>query len=739
MSRLSPLRRVVGWLMPWILFHVFLLWGWRVSNPFKHLPAVWGDLLTVIWKFEWCEQVLLFRQSNPLSYSLFAHPTGMHAGGQNFGPIWCVLSLPLERIGGVVFAYNVLTLLSLYVCFAGAFLSMRCCGSRWGATLGALGYTFLSFRWVRVGTPIAARELSGHLNILWMSSLIPWMMWFLERAKGASRQGSRGWIVSGILWGIMLNLSPYAALIGGLLTAIYLPSLKARRAVILTGLALIGGAPSLLLQAIATRQDQLVYFDILHLSHWGSSLNALPIPSIYHPWEPVRRLARALYTGPGDESGIFNLGFTLTFLFALGLIRSLRPSWTGLSLATPALPKEWILLALIGVTLSVGPYLKWNGVPLAFEHLQTVHIMLWRLGYHWKPQVFLFPEPPEAARSWIPMPALVLVAIVPFLEGARVFARIWMVSALGWISVALRTWEGLPFVWRGLIALLWLIELLPTPTQSHPLPPLHPAYEWLANHELPEGEGIIELRGRDLFFGPETGYAAWRHRKPTVSPPEVSTVPAHIAHLRHFLWNHSFKDPRLSEIFDSFRVRYIFFHIKEHSQTALWEELLQNPGIQRIGCFEPLPSPGPWEYPICVAERIGETRWRDLALLEGWSASEPWGIWAEGVQSIALWFAPRVIMYQLRLEAFPYCSSDKKQHMEILINDRLLATTEWTACESQRLDLLIPTSVIRRGMNTLTFRYAYAIRPVEHTGGRNPDPRPLSVGFTRLEIIASAP
>jgi len=537
----------------------------------------------------------------------------------------------------------------------------------------------------------------------------------------------------------MLNLSPYAALIGGLLTAAYLPFLKARRAVMLTGIALIGGAPSLLLQAIATRRDQLVYFDILHLSHWGSSLNALPIPSIYHPWEPVRLLARALYTGPVDESGIFNLGFTSTFLFMLGLMRWLKPGRAESSLAISALPKEWIFLTLIGAVLSVGPYLKWNGAPIAFEPLREVHTLLWRLGYHWKPQTFLLPEPPEAARSWIPMPALVLMAIVPFLEGARVFARVWMVSVLGWIGVALRTWEGLPLVWRGLLALLWLIELLPAPTQSHPLPRLHPAYEWLANRELSEGEGIIELRDRDLFFGPETGYAAWRHRKPTVSLPEASTVPAHVAHLRGFLRKHSFKDLKLNEMLHIFQVRYIFMHMKEEKESKLWKELLQNPTVRPVGCFDSLPSSGPWEYPICVAERIGETRWEGLAPLEGWSGLESWGVWAEGVQSTALWLVPRAAAYRLRLEAFPYCLPGAKQHMEVFINYRLLTTMGWSACESQSLDILIPPSILRRGANILSFRYAYAIRPVEHTEGRNPDPRLLSVGFVRLEVIPLAP
>jgi len=48
--------------------------------------------------------------------------------------------------------------------------------------------------------------------------------------------------------------------------------------------------------------------------------------------------------------------------------------------------------------------------------------------------------------------------------------------------------------------------------------------------------------------------------------------------------------------------------------------------------------------------------------------------------------------------------------------------------------MTIPGSVVRVGLNDLIIRTDYAIRPTDYSSGENPDPRALSVGFTRLRV-----
>ncbi len=716
------LYRIVKIIFPWVLFHLFLLFSYQFKNLFRHIPA-YNDALESMWGFIWYERTLLQGQGNPLFTPYLAHPLGWHTANLAHTPFLILVGLLFHQIGGPAFAYNFLTLVSLYVCFSGAFLAFRRFIGWTAAILAALVYTFGGFRWYQIS--------EGHLNIAWMTSLLPWMIWSLEKGLQQREKRKTLWILSGILWGLMINFSLYGILLGGLILMGWLLVLRWRWTIALVGIALTVGAPVIILQVIAATSDGITYFEIWHIDHWGSSLNELPIPSIFHPIEPLRRIARAVYGGSPDESGIWNLGFVPTGLMLFGMIQSRGVNGSRI-------PRRLVVSMLISGLLALGPYLKWDGNPLNahWSFLQTLHIALWRIGHQRKPELFPIAEPPSYLVGQIPMPAMWLLIFFPFSEGWRVISRSLMVSAIGLFGLAARAWEALPGKLRILVMILWLIEALPAPIHWQPFPfALHPAYEWLSMQILGPGEGIMDLPlpAPDLSTDLGILWSTLFHHKPTASISRPF-LPRQIRYLAHALAIYDWGDQRVALIFRAFRVRYIFLHIVGEQEKELWARLSKNSLIQVVRCFDPPPPPSLWNYPICIAEIRAEVGKIALPLISGWSGLESWGIWAEGTESRSFWLASQKTGLRLSIEAFPYCVPGKRQRMKIVINGHTISTYEWSACDQRKFALEIPAAIVQRGVNEILFQYGYAVRPVEITGGQNPDARLLSVGFTRLEI-----
>lgn len=721
------LHKIAKIIFPWIIFHLFLRWGYQVKDFFRQIPT-YGDVLESIWGMIWYERTLLQGQGNPFFTPYLAHPLGWHTANLAHTPFLILVGLLFHRIGGPAFAYNFLAILSLYVCFAGAFLAFRRFTGWTAATLAALAYTFVGFRWYRI--------TEGHLNIAWLTSLLPWMIWSLEKGLRQKERRKKPWLLAGVFWGLMINFSLYGILLGGLILVGWLLILRWRWTIALAGIALTMSAPIIVLQAIAASSDGITYFEIWHIHHWGASLNELAIPNVFHPIEPLRRISRTVYGGFLDESGIWNMGFVPIGLALFGMIRS-RGSRNS------RIPRRFLALMVMSGILALGPYLKWDGKALDIHlpFLRTLHIALWKIGHQRKPELFPIPEPPSYFVEQVPMPAMWFLIFLPFSEGWRVISRCLMVSAIGLFGLAARAWEVLPRKLQILAMILWLIETLPAPIRYEPFPfALHPAYEWLSKQNLQSGEGIIDLPlpAPDLSTDLGILWSTLFHHKPTASISRPF-LPKQIRYLTLTLATYDWGDERVALIFRAFRVRYIFMHIIGEQERALWARLLKNPAIQSVGCFDPSPPPSLWTYPICIAAIQAEGGRIALPLVSGWSGLESWGIWAEGTESRSFWIAPRKMGFRLLIEAFPYCVPGQQQRIKILINGNTILTYEWNACDRREFVLEIPATLIQRGLNEILFRYGYAVRPVEITGGQNPDARLLSVGFTRLEIQPLTP
>jgi hypothetical protein len=136
---------------------------------------------------------------------------------------------------------------------------------------------------------------------------------------------------------------------------------------------------------------------------------------------------------------------------------------------------------------------------------------------------------------------------------------------------------------------------------------------------------------------------------------------------------------------------------------------------------------------------FGSPRYRPL-LVEGWGEDEGIGsIWAVGSRSRILVPLYQKKPYSLTFYAFAFKipNSDKQQTMEVLWNGTSVGSWAVPAggnWSEQKFE--IPKSIVRRGINEVELRYAYAVSPLEL--GLSGDHRRLSVRFRKMKIDYSS-
>lgn len=719
--RFVSLNQRIAWeLLSWLCFSGLLLLGWQVYDLFEDIPA-YPDVLEVLWGIEWYHKTLIVSHRSPFSAHLIFHPLKWHTINLGFNPFLFIFSLPFYEIGGLAFAYNALTLTALLISFAGAIRFMRIYIPGALAIVPALIFTFAVPYWFHVGR---------HPNILWASSLLPWLAWALERAKRLDDK--RFTLLAGLLWGIMINFSLYYVFTGIFALVIWADRffhLKwIKRGIGLSIIALLLSFPTIIPYLLGTQQDNAHFYGIEHNLHWGASINSLFIPSIYHPFTFVRQFSRSFYRGPQDESGVANLGLVTCFLTLIGL---------GIALKHKQHFMSPLYLALTGIILSLGLLLKWDGEVIKIAAFRPLVAIIWRLGYMLKPEIFRSPHPISPFEAGIPLPGFIFIAVIPFWEFGRTVSRYIILGLLGAATLSGIALRRFPRAFRYLVITIWLMEALPHPIESTPLPfKLHPAYEWLTNQDLESSEGIVDIAYPTLIMGPEILWAAWLHKKPTASGTG-SSWPEHSYELWAYFINEDLSKSEVGLVLYQYRIRYLFLHMYGEKERKMWEVISNNPAFKPFQCFDPLDSPSPWPYPICIAEVKTPEGPINFIKQEGWSTEENWGIWSEGTVSKGKWIALGRQDHVLRLKAFPFCVPGKSQEAVIKVNGQTITTHRWKNCELWEEELPIPSSFVKPGFNELSFEYKYAISPSELSGGKNPDHRKLAVGFIELKILIS--
>ncbi len=731
------IRKIQGYLLPWVAFGILWNWSWRISNPFLNIPA-YGDALEVLWGIQWYGNHI-FDGSLWINPQIF-YPAGWHISSFAHAPFSLIPLLPFYYAGGAAFAYNMSLLLASIAGFGGSYrLTHRWTRSQFYATLAALLFTFWTCRWIRT---------HGHQNVLWGSSLLLWIALAMDRAlTGAPRLLRRRLIQAGALWGLAIAIQLYYLWIGGFVILSYclgyFPKFRSQGKVAFLNLGLIPtvalllSSPAIWIFAKGQRSSGAELFNLVGTDYWSASLNSLPIPSIYHPW--LATFAQKIYQGPLDESSIANLGLIASLLVLIVVFQLWRtPKWR------PAL-----FLTGTGILLTLGYTLHWDGYKLQLEAARPLNTLLWNIGHLLKPNYFTSATPPEGFATAIPLPSLWLAALVPFWEGARTLSRYIFIAGVSFFPLVVESIRRLPhWILRAAAIILVLIEIVPPPTGNLPAEPsIHPAHAWILENAQPQ-DAILDLQSLSphqlqFWWGGETIWATLYHKRPIVSGAG-SLWPSSSQELEQWLFNHPdpFKESDFVYQLRTYGVRYILLHEKFLSITDFYEQAGTQADFRPVQCFQPAPGLSPWAYPICIIEiKPSSHQNLNLQFREGWTCPnnwsncmEDWGIWAEGKYSVSQWFIPQVGPMRLSLTAFPNCDPQQPQAIALQVNGHPLATHTWTACEEWNVEIPVPAEWLHEGWNDLRMDYGYAARPVDLTQGANSDPRLLSVGFSRLQI-----
>lgn len=721
-----PWRRIVTITGVFACFVLGTVWLWRVRDPFRELPA-YGDTLEVVWGFIWYHRVLLDGDgSKLLFYPLIFHPNGWHTATLAHSPSFFVLGMPYELIGGPAFAYNSMALLSLVVCYLGSWRLLRSYVDPLPALVGSLVFTFSGIR--------APRIFGGHLHLAWLTSLLPWLAWALRKSflKGRSRRSFI--LLSGIIWGLMIDFLLYGIFIGGLVFLLLGPDLFKRRVLrgvlLAAGIALALGSLSIIPYVIGQSADGSMSFGVGHILHWGASVNSLVIPSVFHPIEFVRSAGQRAYLGPQDESGVGNLGLVTFVLGLVGVGCMLRRDDERVN--------GLVLLTCVAMALALGMLLKWDGETVRCPAFSALNNLLWQLGHEVKPTLFDTEVAPDEFRDGIPLPGYFLTALVPYWESARTVSRYAIVAYLGLVVLAcygMARTRGLPL---GLVmTALWMLESLPPCSGVVPLPSAgHPAFSWLADQQLSPVAGVVDLVYPTLSIGGEVVYSTLLHGKPTASGVG-SFWPSHT----YALWDRFLGDStalgksETSAMLASYGVRYVLLHVRGESEHEMWDLVISNPELDPVGCFASHPGPSPWPYDICVAEVLCmRTDKTPIILDDGWYEQESWGVWSGATESSMRWIGTSLSEQWLTFTAFPNCIPNQLQSIVIEVNNEVITQYHWSGCESWSASLKVRPDLLKYGWNQAEFRFGYTALPTDRETGRAVDSRALSVGFVDLDV-----
>lgn len=732
------LVRAAGWILSWMAFLGFMLWAWGTRDIFRTVPH-YGDALETIVSTTWFSDALASGQ-NPLIYPYNYFPEGWRVGSHSVGALLYLVLVPLVRIGGGAFAYNVAMLFTCVFGFAGALLLARRHLTPLPATVVALAITFWSMRW--------GAALEGRLNIFLAAAMLPWMLWGVERAFATpSRRRRAGWLILvAVFWAVAFNLSLYFVFIGGIMLALWMLLSTGSKletwqkrflALCFTCAALLlFGAPWLILNLHESAIAAPSFYRIAEVNFAGASLNSFPIPFLFHPW--LASFARALYRGEPWEQGIGNLGLAWTLVALLGLVLARQhKAWR------PA-----VAVALVGLIFALGLTLHWDGQTVQWSALRPLNAALWQVGHNLKPDFFVETQPPAPFADAIPLPALLLSIFAPFWERGRVFARYTLAASVAVLLLAgmalaevRRLWPKRPIAGLALqlaLAGILLFEIVPPPLNVLPFPPAgHPAYTWLSQQSM-SGEGVanvfaahpstlvLSINGSNLLSPSYTKQATVAGAA-GVRPRHTDALNEWLATHEHPFWN-----PDFAPILRSYRVRYIVMEMLGEWEPGLWQEAQAATEIKPVACFAAPQGISPWDWPICILEVLPPSSPAFNVLLhDGWSGLEEWGVWAEGTRSDTQFIATARVAARLELGVFPLCVPGKNQRITVAVNGAAVAAHEWRDCEPWNAAVEIPASAIRVGFNDLTLRAAYAEPPPQ--AGSN-DPRKLSVGFTQLKI-----
>jgi hypothetical protein len=337
---------------------------------------------------------------------------------------------------------------------------------------------------------------------------------------------------------------------------------------------------------------------------------------------------------------------------------------------------------------------------------------------------------------------MLLAALIPTIERARVFARYALLGSIGVAMLAGLTLTLVRYRWLRLgLALLLVFELVPQPLHALPFAGVsHPAFDWLSQQDLQGGSVADIVAGHPytpvLFVVGESVWATRLHRQATVGGFS-SIWPQRMGFLNNWLASHehAFWHPDLVPILRYYDIRYLLIYVRDEWERGLVTEARQNTQLEFVKCFDPPAEGGVWPYPICIMKvQPAPPQKVNLILDTGWSGQEEWGVWSETANSEAFWVAMAKRDQVLDLQVFPNCRPERKQKLTLAVNGTIVHTFDWQDCEPHLAHIEVPASLILEGQNKLLVQTDYALPPVDVSSGNETDSRNLSLGFTQLQV-----
>lgn len=710
----GQIRRFLESLGPWVAFLVLLLWVFPLKGIGQGF-ASYGDPLEILWNVEHHCRALaegrIFLYAPEVLY-----PVGLDIG---LSPHWMGVNLlftPFCPFPNRIAVLNSLTLAALAGIFSGGlFAARKSLGlPRIPATLAAMGITFFPLQFFQAREHID--KLFGLVALTWLWALL------LRAARSAFPLRWRQGFGLGLLWGVAILFSLYFFWLGFLLVTLLLGrKLREKPALgVLAGVTLLS-LPWGLLFVRATRETP-VSFSLYDLYMYSASPDLWPLPSPYHLWWGQNV---GPFLNPQALEGSLGMVGPIPFVLGLvGLIHALRHR--------PPLLLPLLGTTLVGLCLSLGPYLKWHNRLVHVPWIEPVHLFLWRLGHFLKPGLFPTPEPPSGMADLLPLPGFLWI-LLPFAEGGRAMVRYLFVAAPGLFLAAGYALSQIPRrAVRWTLAVLWATEYALTPGAWKPLSP-HSALEWLARQP---GQGaIFSLDRTGMAWNPRELWGALLHNRPILHG-SGSWVPPHLGALADAMLNGRF-DFAVGEL-QQLGMEYLLVHRDGPLAETLYRWATESARLTPIGCFPPPAEASPWSGEICIFRSVPMSEARRFVFLNGWALPEDWGIWAEGETATLMFWLEDERRAVLEFSAFPLCVPGEQQWMEIRVNGSLWKSLRLETCDSLDFREQIPERMLRR-YNILSFRFAYARAPAEIPTLQSGDTRRLSVGFTRLRLGQTLP
>jgi hypothetical protein len=678
------------------------LWGfWYVARAFSTFPPplLWTDLVFF-----------------PIGFDIPFLP----GVGLVLGP-----AALLQSALGVVLTYNVLWWFSFALAGSAMYLFARHLGTERVVAFVCGGlFTFSTYRLI---------HSVEHLPILLASFLVPL---FALTLLQAGRQPTIGRHVlcalvlaasTGISWYCTITLLLYLGLAVLLVAWQYGVGASVRVVPALVGLVVfvLAASPFALPLILSPARDSIVNRPLTDASQLSADLLAFFVPSPRNPL--FGKLTGSLYerfTGNPYEQTVY-LGYVLLALAALGLVTSARGK-----------TRLFVVAGAVAFVLALGPFLHVAGHSRFAIEGETVSV---------------------------PLPYL-LLRYIPFVRGARVPSRFTelLVFALIVLAAYGLTKACARFSARGKVgfaaavfaAALLETTLLPYPVASARAPAIYTEIgrspDMSTVLELPLDWHIVKyhyyqtIHGKRMLIGhpvrPREKYETYPSGIPLISflrepkllldrpdPAEARRDAARLAaffQIRYVVIHGEYLDPPVFERLDRF-IADNFPHASRHAEGTVV--------TYRLG---PPPAPGGPLWPERYVIDFGDPR-REFALLTGWGREEQWGDgtvqWSNDRESSLVVFlgAPVDRVLEVRLRPFDYPGSPP-QTVSIAVNGTrrhtLVLDPAWAVYR-----IPVQASFFRRGLNTFTFTYGYAVEPARVIPG-NADTRMLAVAFDYLAL-----